>query len=38
MLDAEIAYKEADFVVLAALANYDSNKDFFDTISGRSCD
>ncbi|MCB8576519.1 nucleotide sugar dehydrogenase [Dorea formicigenerans] len=30
-LDAESAYKEADFVVIAAPTNYDSNKNFFDT-------
>lgn len=30
-LDAESAYKEADFVVIAAPTNYDSEKDFFDT-------
>lgn len=30
-LDAEMAYKEADFVVVAAPTNYDSGKNFFDT-------
>ena len=30
-LDAESAYKDADFVVIAAPTNYDSKKDFFDT-------
>lgn len=30
-LDAENAYKEADFVVIAAPTNYDSKKNFFDT-------
>lgn len=30
-LDAGEAYKEADFVVVAAPTNYDSNKNFFDT-------
>lgn len=30
-LDAEKAYKNADFVVIAAPTNYDSNKNFFDT-------
>ena len=30
-LDAEAAYKEADFVIIAAPTNYDSNKNFFDT-------
>lgn len=31
MLDAEVAYKDADFVVIAAPTNYDSQKNFFDT-------
>ena len=30
-LDAETAYKDADFVVIAAPTNYDSQKNFFDT-------
>lgn len=30
-LDAEMAYKDADFVVIAAPTNYDSQKNFFDT-------
>ena len=30
-LDAEAAYKDADFVVVAAPTNYDSKKNFFDT-------
>ena len=30
-LDAESAYKDADFVVVAAPTNYDSKKNFFDT-------
>lgn len=30
-LDAESAYKDADFVVIAATTNYDSKKNFFDT-------
>lgn len=30
-LDAESAYKDADFVVIAAPTNYDSSKNFFDT-------
>ena len=30
-LDAETAYKDADFVIVAAPTNYDSRKNFFDT-------
>lgn len=30
-LDAEFAYKDAEFVVIAAPTNYDSKKNFFDT-------
>jgi len=30
-LDAEAAYKDADFVVIAAPTNYDGRKNFFDT-------
>ena len=30
-LDVESAYKDADFVVVAAPTNYDSKKNFFDT-------
>ena len=30
-LDAEAAYRDADFIIVAAPTNYDSHKNFFDT-------
>lgn len=30
-LDAEKAYKDAEYIIIAAPTNYDSNKNFFDT-------
>lgn len=32
-LDAEAAYKNADFIIIATPTNYDSQKNFFDTSS-----
>lgn len=29
-LDSEVAYKNADFIIIATPTNYDSNKNFFD--------
>lgn len=30
-MDAELAYKDADYIIIAAPTNYDSEKNFFDT-------
>jgi len=30
-IDGEAAYKDAEFVIIAASTNYDSEKNFFDT-------
>ena len=35
-LDGETAYKDAEFVIIAAPTNYDSKKNFFDTSAGEA--